>query len=200
MCLVFIISAAASSASDTVPRQWVKALASSAWSTALVFSTFGKSLSRKQWLGFKAVLDSDPGQWPGNYCASDSTDSSAWVIGLEQCQAVLKHCMPVLVTAEHCSGPMPAVVRSYAGSAWALLRHRNQVYKCPIKGTCMVSQESNLTWLIALEFLRAVFSLFKALKKILLAITTGIYKWERIPCLNGHKNISMRNEIKGLHK
>ena len=39
-------------------------------------------------------------------------------------------CMPVLVTAMHSSGPMAAVMRSYAGSAQALLPHRNQVYKC----------------------------------------------------------------------
>ena len=38
-----------------------------------------------------------------------------------------KHWHAVL---EHCFGPMPAVVRSSAGSARALLRHRNQVYKC----------------------------------------------------------------------
>ena len=62
--------------------------------------------------------------------ASDSTDSSAWVIGLKHCKAVLKHCMQVLVTGKHCSGAMAAVVRSYAGSAQALLGHRNQVYKC----------------------------------------------------------------------
>ena len=36
----------------------------------------------------------------------------------------------------------------------------------------MVSQESNLTWPIA------VFSLFRALKENLPAITTGIYNWE----------------------
>ena len=103
----------------------MRALVSSAWSTAPEFSRFGISLSLKQWLSHKAVLDSDI------TAASDSTDSSAWVIGVEQCLTVLKHCMPVLVTAKHYSGPMAAVVRSYAGSARALLRHRNQVYKCP---------------------------------------------------------------------
>ena len=52
----------------------------------------------------------------------------------------------------------------------------------------MVNQESNLTWPTALELLRAVFSLFRALKKILLAITADIYDWEkRTPYLNGHK-------------
>ena len=59
--------------------------------------------------------------------ASDSTDSSAWAIGLEQCKAVLKNCMPVLITAKHCSGRMTAVVQSYVGSARAQLSHRNQV-------------------------------------------------------------------------
>ena len=68
-----------------------------------------------------------------------------------------------------------------------------------IKGTCMVSQESNLTLPIAVEFLRAAFSRCKAFKKILVAITTGIYNWEkRIPCLNGHKKYI--NEIKDLQK
>ena len=37
---------------------------------------------------------------------------------------------------------------------------------------CMVSQESNLTWLIAIEFLTAVFSLFRAMKENLLAFIT----------------------------
>ena len=46
----------------------MRALASSAWSTASEFSTFGISLSQKQWLGHKAVLDSDPGQWPRHHC------------------------------------------------------------------------------------------------------------------------------------
>ena len=59
--------------------------------------------------------DSDP----DTTAATDSTDSSAQVIRLEQCYAVLEHCMPVLVTAKHCSGPMAAVVRSYA----AVLEH-----------------------------------------------------------------------------
>ena len=59
--------------------------------------------------------------------ATDSTDSSAWVIGLEQSKAVLKNCMPVLITAKHCSSPMAAVVQSYVGSARAQLSHRNQV-------------------------------------------------------------------------
>ena len=86
-------------------------------------------ISQKQWLSHKAVLDSDPGQWPGHHCGQCQHWQQC-LRRLEQCQAVLKHCMPVLVTAKHCSGPMPAVVRSYAGSAWALLRHRNQVYKC----------------------------------------------------------------------
>ena len=40
--------------------------------------------------------------------------------------------MPVLVTAEHCSSPMAAVVRSYAGSAQALLRH--YVSLCSLQG------------------------------------------------------------------
>ena len=63
------------------------------------------------------------------FTASDSTDydSSAWVIGLKQCKAVLKNCMPVLITAKHCSGRMTAVVQSYVGSARAQLSHRNQV-------------------------------------------------------------------------
>ena len=42
-----------------------------------------------------------------------------------------------------------------------------------IKGACMVSWESNLTWPIAIQFLRAVFSLFRALKENLLAFITG---------------------------
>ena len=90
-------------------RQRMTALASSAWSTAPEISTFGINLLHKQWLGHKAVLDSDPGQWPGHHCGQ-------W--------------QPVLVTAKHCSRPMAAVVRSYRGSARALLRYRNQVYKC----------------------------------------------------------------------
>ena len=45
----------------------MRALASSAWSTALEFSAFGISLSQKQWLGHKAVLDCDPGQSPGHH-------------------------------------------------------------------------------------------------------------------------------------
>ena len=40
--------------------------------------------------------------------------------------------VPVLVTAEHCSDPMAAVVWSYARNSRAMLRYRRQVYKCRI--------------------------------------------------------------------
>ena len=52
--------------------------------------------------------------------ASDSTNSSSWVIGLELCSRAACQC---------CSGPKAAMVRSYPLTAWALLRHQNQVYK-----------------------------------------------------------------------
>ena len=45
-------------------KQWMRALASSALSTAPGLSTFGRSNSWKQWLGHKAVLGSNPVQWP----------------------------------------------------------------------------------------------------------------------------------------
>ena len=63
-------------------------MVSSAWSAAQEISTFGKSLSQKQWLGHKAVLGSDQDSDQDTTVASDSTDSSAWVIRLEQCYAV----------------------------------------------------------------------------------------------------------------
>ena len=44
-------------------KQWMRALASSALSTAPELSAFGRSISWKQWLGHKAVLGSNPGQW-----------------------------------------------------------------------------------------------------------------------------------------
>ena len=46
----------------------MRALASNARSTAPEFSTFSTSLSRMQWLSQKAMLDRDPGRWPGHHC------------------------------------------------------------------------------------------------------------------------------------
>ena len=51
-----------------------------------------------------------------------------------------------------------------------LFRDKVQL-RLTIKGACMVSRESNLTWPVAKEFLRAVFSVERKL--------TGISNWEK---------------------
>ena len=108
----------------------MRALASSARSTAPEFSTFGISLSLKQWLSHKAVLDSDPGQWPGHHCGQ----WQHW----QQClshrtRAVLSSAQAPHASDCHCQALLRSYGRSGAvlcGSGRALLRHRNQVYKC----------------------------------------------------------------------
>ena len=63
------------------------------------FSTFGISLSRKKWQGHKAVLDSDPRQWPGQHCCQ-------WQYW-QQClsrrtRAVLTNAQALYASACHC--------------------------------------------------------------------------------------------------
>ena len=67
--------------------------------------------------------------------------------------------------------------------------------------SCMISKEFTLTLPIVKEYLRAVVSLFRALKKCLLALTTGIYNWEKWCSMweIDNKKIKMRYKVSKSH-
>ena len=98
----------------------------SAWSNAPEFSAFCINLSQKRWLGYKAMLVNDPGQWPGHHCGQ----WEHWQQCLsDRTQALLSSTQAL--HAKHCSGPMTRLVQFSAASARALLYHHNKVYNCP---------------------------------------------------------------------
>ena len=110
----------------------MRALASSAWSTAPEFSTFGISLSQKQWLGHKAVLDSDPGQWPGHYCGQWqhwqqclSHKTGAVLSSAQALHASTSLLSTVPVLWPQWCGPMQAVLEHCSATAIKLKNAKN---------------------------------------------------------------------------
>ena len=115
----------------------MRALASSAWTTAPEFSTsLCISLSPKQWPSHKAVLDSDPGQWLGHHCGqwqhwqqclshrtqevlSSAQSTACQCLSLLSTAPVLwpQWCGPMRAVLEHCSATGIKFTNAYVSTA-----------------------------------------------------------------------------------